>query len=58
MMSCHETDPAVIARKEKQREYGKNLDAYKRYVATIPKDKSGPRMVQTPKINKKYRRQQ
>jgi len=58
MMSCHETDPVVIARREKQIAYGKSTDKYKRYISSVPYDLRDAKMPQTPKINKKYSRRQ
>ena len=52
----YEKDPVVLARREKQIEFGRNTLAYDRYIATVPKDKREPGMPQTPPKHRYYSR--
>ena len=51
----YETDPEVLARREKQIEYGKNTLAYDRYKSQVTKDMREDKMPRTPPKHMKYR---
>ena len=51
----YETDPEVLARREKQIEYGKNTLAYDRYKNQVSKDMREDKMPRTPPKHMKYR---
>ena len=53
----YETDPEVLARREKQIEYGKNTLAYDRYKNHVSKDMREDKMPRTPPKHMKYRYQ-
>jgi len=54
----YETDQNVITRREKQIEYGKNTQAYQRYIAQVPKNERSTGMPITPCKNLTYSRRQ
>ncbi|XP_050310671.1 histone RNA hairpin-binding protein isoform X2 [Anthonomus grandis grandis] len=51
-----ERDPLVIARREKQIEYGKNTIGYENYIKMVPKDERVPGDPKTPPLYNKYSR--
>lgn len=51
-----ETDMAVLRRRQKQIDYGKNTIGYQTYIALIPKDKRGKKDPSTPNKFGKYPR--
>lgn len=53
-----EEDPAVLQRRTKQIEYGKNNLDYERYTEKIQKEDRFPKMPRTPNKYKKYSRRQ
>ncbi|CAL1272862.1 unnamed protein product [Larinioides sclopetarius] len=52
----YETDPAVLERRQKQINYGKNTRGYKLYLEAVPKHKRTPDQIFTPKKHVKYSR--
>ncbi|KAF7272025.1 hypothetical protein GWI33_015164 [Rhynchophorus ferrugineus] len=54
--SNYEDDPAIISRREKQIEYGKNTIGYDNYLKTVPKGSRTQDDPQTPNKYKKYSR--
>ncbi|CAG9764965.1 unnamed protein product [Ceutorhynchus assimilis] len=51
-----ETDPVVIAKREKQIEYGKNTNGYENYIRTVPKSERSMDDPRTPPKHGKYSR--
>jgi hypothetical protein len=52
----NESDATIIARREKQIEYGKKISAYERYCKQVCKEDRTVNMPTTPEIHKKYSR--
>ena len=50
-----ETDAVILARREKQIEYGRNTVAYDKYLEAYPKEQRNPGMPRTPDKDRKYR---
>ncbi|KAG8174792.1 hypothetical protein JTE90_023194 [Oedothorax gibbosus] len=56
MNSKYETDPVILARRQKQIDYGKNTRGYAEYLKAIPKDQRTGRDIFTPQKHIKYSR--